>query len=958
MNTPPNTDCDLRFFLGFGQPPLISATQWICQKYRTGSELDLNEVLLVLPTASSRQRLLQLLVYQAEQENLLLTPPEMVTVGDLPEYLYDQTQPLATGLCQQLAWSKALQQSPPWEIEELFGSTEKMTIEKWQSYATLISDLHQRLANDVWSFRSVVREVRNLDKSFREIKRWEVLEAIQGRYYELLNEAGLWDRQAARNFAIRRELCRADQAIVLIGIADLNQAVSAMLQQVRERVTVLVAAAPEMSSRFNEFGGLITEQWLGTDIRFPSERICYVDRVEDQAFAASYYLQQLDGEFAADEITIGIPDDDVRPQMERSLLAMGVKYRNVKGQPLGDSSPVQLAKSLVNYLEQQDYSSFAATVRHPDLFDWLSGKVKSPYWLAWLDQFQHEGLPDRLAIGKPHAFGNEGDIRASYQRAPQHLDRTVQRAATLNRVHASLSRLLKPLAAKPKSIAAWTEPWCRVLSNIYSDRQLEVSNPESARTLAGCRAIEIALREKQQVPDDFRINVSAARAMQLAIRAAAEGTVVPGPEPGAVELAGWLDLPLDDAPVMIITGMNDEIIPSSENGHLFLPDKLCKKLGIVDNDRRFARDAYALTVIHSVREHLQLICGRRDLLGEPLKPSRLLFADDNEIIAQRAEAFFAYDGRSDTHFWLADPRQAPASQPLRIPRPTLTEPEHSLTVTGFREYLKCPYRFYLSRIMRLEAVDDELQELDGGAFGTLLHEIMEDFGLDDVRDSTAEDEILDFLNQRLDDRAKLKYRGSRLPAVRLQIEQLRLRLQHFAPLQADRVRQGWRIVCTEQRVDHPLLVDGQPFQIRGTIDRVDVHEPTNQIAIWDYKTSDRGDSPNQVHLNQQGWKDLQLPLYRHLAAAITDLDGYDREQVQLGYILLPRDLSKVQFAPATWSSDQLAEADQLACAIVRDIRRNQFWPPARVAPMYSEDFAGICQDGVFEHDPLPWGAPI
>ena len=76
-----------------------------------------------------------------------------------------------------------------------------------------------------------------------------------------------------------------------------------------------------------------------------------------------------------------------------------------------------------------------------------------------------------------------------------------------------------------------------------------------------------------------------------------------------------VDLALDDAPVLVVTGMNDENVPTSEIGHQFLPNELCKKLEILDNDRRFARDCYSLLVITSVREHYHLIAGRRDDQG-------------------------------------------------------------------------------------------------------------------------------------------------------------------------------------------------------------------------------------------------------------------------------------------------------------------------------------------------------
>ena len=66
----------------------------------------------------------------------------------------------------------------------------------------MISKLHSRLANDIWSFKSVAREVSK-DTGFlqEEAVRWDVLNAIQQRYYTILYRVDLWDKQAARNYA-------------------------------------------------------------------------------------------------------------------------------------------------------------------------------------------------------------------------------------------------------------------------------------------------------------------------------------------------------------------------------------------------------------------------------------------------------------------------------------------------------------------------------------------------------------------------------------------------------------------------------------------------------------------------------------------------------------------------------------------------------------------------------------
>ena len=938
---------DPRTFLGFAQPPLVSAVELLCKQFRDGDSLDLSNKLVVLPTSRSVHRITQLLARHSEEQNLVLTPPQILTIGEFPEHIYPIHEKFATDLCQHLAWSKALQETDEEQIENLFPGMFGATHDQWQPYARLISELHKRLGNDVWSFSSVVREVQELDKNFRELERWKALEAIQRKYYAILKEVGLWDKQAARNVAVKRELCRTDKNIIMIGTADINRSTKFMLQQIRSQVQVLVAAPRNMAARFDEFGGIVTEQWLHAEINFPSECIRIVDSAEDQAFAVANFINTLDDKFSADQITIGIPDPDVQPQIERSFNAIEVKHRDLKGQQVKHTPPVRLMTAMLEFIDHQNFTTFSALVRHPDMFQWICDRVKTRAWLGHYDQYQRSGLPDKIELRSKQPFGDPKIDLVRHSDSPERGEKLAKRTELLNQIHAEVSKLFKDVAGPAQPIADWTKPWCEILSKIYGNRILDKDNFEDQKTIVACRELYKALRDKREVPREWGIKKSAAKAMQMAIEAASDWSVIPPAIPDAIELAGWLDLPLDDAEVIVVTGMNDEHVPTSENGHLFLPNRLCTGLGILDNDRRYARDAYALTLIKSVRKHLLLIAGRKDLQGEPKKPSRLLFADENETIARRANAFFSFDGKADTRYWLAEPAHAPVSQQLAIPKPVGVKPLNELSVTAFKEFIRCPYRFYLNKILRLESAEDDSQEMDARSFGNLAHEVLEAFGRCDCRNSKNENEIKEFLDHELDQRVEKDYPGSRLPAVRIQIEQLRMRLQRFASIQADRASQGWQIISAEEFVVHPLQVGESEFLLRGTIDRVDFHETTKQVAIWDYKTSDMGIDPTAAHYPRD-WKDLQLPLYRHLIKQIEVAAPYDTENVSLGYIVLPRQLDRIRFAELNCTEQELKQADALVESIIAQLRAGNYWPPKKQPPQFSEDFAGICQDNAFE----------
>ncbi len=170
-----------------------------------------------------------------------------------------------------------------------------------------------------------------------------------------------------------------------------------------------------------------------------------------------------------------------------------------------------------------------------------------------------------------------------------------------------------------------------------------------------------------------------------------------------------------------------------------------------DNARRYARDAYALSVLLASRQRLDLIVARHDSQGDPLTPSRLLFATDRDQIAQRALRFFAPPPPQHELPPLAG-RLMPGrtESGFVVPPPTpLAEPIRELPVTAFREYLACPYRFYLRRVLKLRSSSDAAEELDGALFGSLVHEVLRQFGLGPCRDSTDPAEIRQYLREHV-----------------------------------------------------------------------------------------------------------------------------------------------------------------------------------------------------------------
>ena len=154
-----------------------------------------------------------------------------------------------------------------------------------------------------------------------------------------------------------------------------------------------------------------------------------------------------------------------------------------------------------------------------------------------------------------------------------------------------------------------------------------------------CRHVSDCAQLLRSLDADLTRPADGAAALRLVVERVGTERLPPPAQAGAIEVLGWLELPLDDAAGLIVTGVNEGIVPSVGSADLFLPDRLRGALGLEDNDRRYARDNYALNLLAASRR-LKVIAGRRGLDGEPRVPSRLLFACEGVEMAERARQYF------------------------------------------------------------------------------------------------------------------------------------------------------------------------------------------------------------------------------------------------------------------------------------------------------------------------------
>ena len=907
---------------------------------------------------------------------------------------------------QQLAWATALNQlcdKNPEATKPLMADLSDRN--DWPgrlALGKLISQLHLELAADRVDFGVVAAYC--LEKQLpEEAARWEVLAELQTLYLAELDAVQLWDIQTARAYALDHAECETDCDIILIGLSDLNRTQRAILDAVGERVTSLVFAPESFADMFDEHGCVEAERWQTHPLDIPDAMIEQAETPASQAISVLHWLHQLNARYSAQDIVIGVPDESVVSFLAQQLGQAGVPHRLPAGTPVSQTPVFLLIESLANYLQTQRYSDLMTMLRHPNMERFVNRQLQqeiealpiadsavavSPHesWLVEFDTYYRDHLPlviDANRLLRPRRESDDDSNLDVLQAGDGNSDVAPSESSDreyhlVNMVYGILENLVgllfensqqpndvtaiedeeqsrkqQPATAFPVTVSCTQRPaeWCvaiqRLLTQLYSPRK-----PNAVASRLADHLIEKSFEQLEKlydkladIPERLIPTMTAAEMLQLLLRMWASERIPPLAEGEAIELLGWLELLTDDAPAIAITGLNESFVPSSKTADMFLPDGMRRELQLEDNTRRYARDAYALSAVMASRENVRIIFGRRSTEGEPLLPSRLLFATDEQHIAERVRQYFAEPSENTTRPVCGSLRAGRAVSDFDPKEPPKTgEVPDGIRVTEFRDYLQCPFRYYLRHRLRLNIIDDTAEELDGGAFGDIAHRVLKLFGRSQIKNSRDAGQIADYLSRQLDAVVKDVYGAAHRPVIAVQVEQLRIRLNAFAVAQAKHAAEGFEILHVEYSPpteDGSAIVDvdGRPIKLRGRIDRVDFNHNSGKYVLLDYKTA-AGDAPEKTHRQKGEWVDLQLPLYEWIFSEHNDVEW----GIDVGYVSLPKDVSKTGFLIADWQYHDFENARNTAQEVIRKIRREVFWPPAKPAPKFSEMYSAICND--------------
>jgi ATP-dependent helicase/nuclease subunit B len=890
-------------YLGWDQPFSLSFADRLLAEAGAGRNLD--EWLIWVPSSRAGRHVLNELFTGGLEDTEAFHPPRMETPAQFVESLLKGPK-LADACEQLLCWKSTLMQVKASEIATVFPVLPETGRDLWAyAIARQLMQLRKHLVEQGWSMAKVAQQPLEHDRD-----RWQDLSHLERMYLANLNARGLEDPDMQYEQSLWDSVSLFPyKRIIVAGVMNLSQ----------RQIHVLEVLASS---------GIQVDHYLP----IPEALGETIDRW-GRPLAGVWDKQPVPGSLLENKVQRA---SEPRELVEKVLELTDIYQRNVDALVLG--SPVsEIGEYAIERSKLTETPFYAPT-----------GK---PIWETSLGRF----------LQLIHEFGTSGQLTVLQELLLHFQFRkwALAQGCPVERIEASIlilmrerlvqdSQGLRDSAFAPNRHIQIVREFIDLVDSTYLRRNMRseaypewiwrivqtvsLHDRESAETSALLGQIEELLMSMRGRLDPD--TVSEGDYWELLKYQLQSIHYYPEREAEQRPVSGWLELPWERAPHMVILGLPDNEVPGGGSMDSFITPALCRQLKMYGVEDAAAFHAFRLRLILESRKKwgkLDILLPDRGLDDDPLTTSRFLFQSSEEEVLDRVNLLLGERDSPENMF------QASFGGQLNLPHPPVPDRIH---VTSFSAYLGNPFRFHLERLHGWTVPEALPMEMDALRFGSLAHAVMEELnGSDEGRSLKEAADIDSFLMDHLH-KTVSEYFGSGLSVpVRIQISAMEERLRAAAAVISGERKAGWMPEKVEWAFHEEMdfLVGGLP--LRGRIDLLEKNAKSGAYRIVDYKTSDKAVDPCKTHLVRQRagarepvlpecvfetgeaeyrWKDLQLPLYQ---VAVEKALGVE---ASCAYFSLAKAVKDIRLMD--WHPGKAERTAALACAeaIVDAIKRGYF----------------------------------
>ena len=336
-----------------------------------------------------------------------------------------------------------------------------------------------------------------------------------------------------------------------------------------------------------------------------------------------------------------------------------------------------------------------------------------------------------------------------------------------------------------------------------------------------------------------------------------------------LQLMGLLETRLLNFDNIIMTSVNDEILPLGRQNNTFIPYDIRKQMKLntfTENDSIYAYHFYRL--IQRAKNAYFIYDTEADGMGSGEK-SRFLAQIKFESNHDIKETFAAPSFKSEPLKEIIVPKTNETMNKL------WNWANYGISPSSLSTYLRNPLDFYEQRVFNVNEVEEAEETVSARTLGNIVHGALEELYLPYLNRILTEYDFKEINNkkeQALQTHFRKEYKDGHLDkGPNYLIYKIAEKIvDGVLTKDAKTAKENELIIMTlesKHEVDF-TLTNGQHVKLRGIIDRIDA--VNNQIRIIDYKTGyakDIGVKTEEIDLvyqKEDKAKQLQLIFYAHL----------------------------------------------------------------------------------------------
>ncbi len=941
MNTP-----ELHF-LGWNRP----AIELIAAKLHAGlttpaTAAQYRRAIVVVPTAESGRRLRE---YMAEKYGAILLPKITLSGRLIPvqgENILTETETLTAWLQLLSTINRdSLKQYAP-----LIPRCPETHIEKWAvGVAHKFISLRNRLEQEEISYDTVSGHLAKMESGLtvalanlpedtehqnqrltlsakrtvlqNEQKRWQTLgrvfreadEITQQLYPDKILAADSRSKQLKT--PAWPGLCRL---IILACVPEVSAQSQHYLSNLHGldggKVQVWVHAPKEEKSNFDAYGRPIEHEWNTREIRIPDAFVYRDDNPEDVEDSASRIHLVNDTEAMAKEalrlaaglssreVVLAVGDSDFSPALLNTFAAAGWQLNMPEGRSAMSADLGRLATQLADACEARANLSLwnEETESIPNngtqgLDAFVPLLCNTALQQAWAeDATALIGLQEHVENIRMRLLpGSEDALLQMLEKLPP-VDEGYKTIEQLQRGHKDA------YYHYAQKVSLLISELCEKNQNAALENLAKALEKKHAKSPSKALAAAVAAQMKECVKAGGK-RTSGLYTMELLRRMVEEkvsGSVLVERAATVGDILGWRELTYSRENQVILAAMHDGCIPEPVPEDDFLPESLCRELGIRHEKFRIARDSYLLTALIESRRatgRVDFILARQKEDGSILAPSSLLMRCGDEL-PRRARTLFA---ESKT------PKILPTAAPCPLRRSTgprvLISPGmlesieqiapgkqnpytlqlkgidgktrfKSFSPSSLSTFLQCPLTFWIKNLLNIDlgnSYKENKSELESSEYGTIMHAVLNKL----VAVFPSEEALLQACPAaQTDTKAGIEHmlekgreiarsewqnvynstttRSLQPLAMEMQLQAIERSLSAFVTQHLQDLNEGWCNVAREFTLQPRLeYASGQFAEFYMNADRIDRHRD-GHWRIIDYKTSGGEKRPHKVHFDE------------------------------------------------------------------------------------------------------------